>query len=193
MNVLALLFALLSFAACEKSNTDSSKTDLENLSGTYSDQQAYAYGEAFGQRIFTFDESQWTLRFTLALDPKLEFPVFEFRTFGTYEVLAPSQIVPGAYNAIFFENKKFLTLKTDQPELVNAFGFGNCQLEKDIEKDISETGCALWAAVAECNADHDLLKLDAQGQLYFGQRPADNNMCTADHRPTQLTPPVTKQ
>ena len=171
---------------------DPHKRALENLAGTYQDETPYAYGEAFGQRTFTFDEGKWTLEFTLGLDPQLEMKVFQFRTYGTYQVLEPSAIVSGAYDALFWEEKKFLTLYTDNPELVQAFGFGSCGLEQGIEKDISTVGCSAWAAVSECNEDHDLLSLDEAGRLYFGERPADNNMCTADKRPTRLTPGVSK-
>lgn len=34
---------------------------------------------------------------------------------------------------------------------------------------------------------------DEKGNLYFGVRPADNNMCTADRRPTALLPAVAKR
>ena len=168
------------------------KTDLQQLSGTYMDASPYAYGNAFGHRTFTFDKGHWTLQFTLGLDPELNNKVFEFRTLGTYQVLEKSDVVPQAYNALFLEDKKFLTLKTDNPQLIEAFGFSPCHLIKDIEKDISESGCALWAAVEVCNEDHDLLSLDEEGKLYFGVRPEDNNMCSADRRPTALTPGVVK-
>jgi hypothetical protein len=43
--------------------------------------------------------------------------------------------------------------------------------------------------VADCGTDHDLLSLDATG-LRFGARPADNDMCSPELRPTTLTSPV---
>lgn len=187
----------LAVLACSMTKTKatepSMKEQLEQLSGTYLDLVPYSYGQAFGQRIFTFDNSKWTLEFTLGLDPELHQKVFQFRTYGTYQVLDRSTLVPNTYNALFREEKKFLTLLTDNTDLIEAFGFGNCQLELDKEKDISEAGCALWAAVEVCDEDHDLLALDAEGLLYFGVRPPDNNMCTADRRPTTLTAPVSKQ
>ena len=171
---------------------EQNKTALQQLSGTYMDLNPYAYGEAFGQRVFTFDEGKWTLEFTLGLDPNLEMQVFKFRTHGTYQVLEPSNIVPNAFNALFLEDKKYLTLLTDNTDLIQAFGFSACDLQTNVEKDISEEGCALWAPVSVCNEDHDLLSLDEAGLLYFGVRPADNNMCTPDRRPTALTPGVSK-
>lgn len=189
------MYVPLGCMACTAQDNDTpvnpQKVALQNLSGTYMDAQPYVYDEAFGQRTFTFDKGQWTLSFTLGLDPALEQAVFTFRTFGTFEVLDASQTVPGAYDALFLEEKKFLTLETPSPELAAAFGFTSCGLDVGVEHDISETGCALWAAVSECNEDHDLLKLSTEGTLQFGVRSPDNNMCTAQRRPTALTPGVT--
>lgn len=197
MAILGSLIACLSILSCSMAKSGSAepskKEQLERLSGTYQDAVPYSYGTAFGQRIFTFEAGKWTLQFTLGLDPNLQQKVFQFRTYGTYQVLGKSNVVPEAYNALFLEDKKFLTLLTDNTDLIGAFGFDGCQLEMGIEKDISEEGCALWAAVDICHEDHDLLALDAEGLLYFGLRPPDNNMCTAERRPTALTPPVSKQ
>ncbi|MEL6339894.1 MAG: hypothetical protein AAFQ65_08290 [Myxococcota bacterium] len=98
--------------------------------------------------------------------------------------------VEGAFNAIFYEEQKLLTLVTDDTELIAAFGLERCGLVTDEESDISADGCAGWRPVAECGADHDLLMLTDAGGLRFGERPADNDMCTADRRPTSLTPAV---
>ncbi len=197
MAILGAGVLFLSILSCSMSKTNSAepsmKEQLEQLSGTYQDLAPYNYGTAFGQRIFTFENGKWTLEFTLGLDPELQQKVFQFRTYGTYQVLDKSVLVPSAYNALFLEEKKFLTLLTDNTDLISAFGFSNCQLETGKEKDISKDGCALWAAVEDCQEDHDLLSLDVEGLLYFGVRPPDNNMCTADRRPTALTPPVSKQ
>ena len=197
MNLTCLLTLMISLhVGCSEATDllpqDSQKQALQSLSGTYMDEAPYAYGEAFGQRIFTFDEGKWTLEFTLSLDPNQQMKVFKFRTYGTYEVLESSSIVSEAYNALFLEEKKYLTLLTDNPELVQAFGFAPCGLELGVEKDVSEKGCSGWPAVSQCNEDHDLLSLDAEGLLYFGERPADNNMCSAERRPIKLTPGVKK-
>ncbi len=48
------------------------------------------------------------------------------------------------------------------------------------------------APVAVCPEDHDLLAIDDAGALRFGVRPPDNDMCTADKRPTALPPAVIK-
>lgn len=196
MSFSIFILSLISLFSCsdkELSPLEKMKTDLENLSGTYMDTEPYAYGSAFGQRIFTFDKGNWTLKFTLGLDPNLENQVFEFRTYGSYNIIEPSSIIETAFNAEFGEDKKFVTLKTDNPQLIEAFGFASCELIPNIEKDISVSGCSLWKPVSECPIDYDLVSLDAEGNLYFGNRPADNDMCSEEKRPTSLTPPVTKK
>jgi hypothetical protein len=169
------------------------KQKLETLSGTYEDAVPYAYGKAYGKRIFTFNKGKWTLDFVLGLDPELKMNVFRFRTKGYYKVLNQSTTVPQAFNAIFYEDTKWLTLLTSDQQIAQAFGLANCGLQTNIEKDISQTGCSLWKPVSVCNEDHDLLSLDKNGLLYFGVRPQDNDMCNPSKRPTALTPPVTKK
>ena len=182
------VIALCIFSFTKKEDT--LKTRLEQLAGTYADAKPYAYGNAWGKRVFTFDKGKWTLNFTLSLDPEMKMPVFRFRTLGKYQLEKRSALVPNTYEAVFFEEKKFLTVLAEDPSLIKAFGFDACQLTPKIEKDISETGCLAWKPVATCPGDYDLLSLDKEGMLYFGERPTDNDMCSPDKRPTKLTPPV---
>lgn len=182
-----ILFVLLSASAFAQG----SKMALQNLSGTYKSQSAEDWGRGtYGMREFSFDNGKWTLNFILALDPEMKNQVFEFRTYGTYKVLGKSNAVE-AYEAVFYEDKKYVTLKTANEQLIAGFGLADCGLITNVEKDISEDGCAIWPAVKDCMEDHDLLAMDENGNLFFGVRPADNNMCTADRRPTALLPPVT--
>ncbi len=193
-SVLYLTFIAISIIIFGYTSTkdEGLKQKLENLSGTYADAKPYAYGQAWGSRVFTFDKGKWTLSFTLALDAEMKLPVFEFRTFGTYKIQEKSAKLSDTYNAVFYEEKKLLTLKTTNEQLIKAFNFTPCNLVKDIEQDISKNGCSGWKSVAECPADYDLLSLDKQGKLYFGNRPQDNDMCNPERRPTSLTPPLIK-
>jgi hypothetical protein len=185
--LLAILLGLIGLNNC-----NSKRSALQNLSGTYSDPKPYEYGKAFGHRTFTFQEGKWTLDFYLSFDPEGKQKIFSFRTLGNFKVLEESAEVVNAWNAVFYEDKKFLTLYSDDPGIKAAFRFQDCGLVSGLEKDISEAGCSAWKAVSECNEDHDLLMLSAEGGLHFGVRPQDNNMCTADKRPKALTPPVMK-
>ncbi len=162
---------------------------LESLDGTWASPAPEPWYGGHGTRRFTFADRQWSLVFTHALDPAMAQRTFAFRTHGPYAVHDASAAVPGAFEAVFFEDRKLVTLLADDPRLIAAFGFAGCGLRLNIEVDISESGCANWKPVALCREDHDLLALDARG-LHFGVRPRDNDMCTADRRPTALLPPV---
>jgi hypothetical protein len=186
-----IAIATITFAFTLSADKDI-KSKLENLSGTYADAKPYAYGQAWGKRVFSFDKGKWTLHFTLALDPEMKMQVFQFRTFGTYKVQEKSSKVADTYNAVFYEEKKLLTLKTNDENLIKAFGFAPCNMTINVEQDVSEKGCSGWKSVAECPGDYDLLSLDKKGKLYFGNRPQDNDMCSPEKRPTSLTPPVVK-
>lgn len=64
---------------------------------------------------------------------------------------------------------------------------GPCGL--DDPQSVAEEGCAAFGQypVDACPADYDLVARDGD-TLYFGQRPADNDMCTPERRPTELSP-----
>jgi hypothetical protein len=166
---------------------------LETLDGQYSSTAPEDWGGgAFGRRAFSFDHGRWTLDFTLALDPAFARKVFAFRTGGTYRVIGAAAAVPGAFQADFREESKNVTLLTSDAAIATAFGLAACGLAVGVEKDVSQAGCAAWKPVSACPQDHDLLALDAAGGLYFGVRPADNDMCAPERRPTALLPAVVK-
>ncbi len=167
---------------------------LQRLSGTYTSTGPEDWGNgSFGTRKFTFRNGRWTLNFVLAVDPAMSNKVFAFRTRGSYGVGARSAAVPGAFNSVFREDAKYVTLLSADPKLPKAFGLAGCELVPGLEKDVSATGCALWKPVSVCAQDHDLMLLDTHGGLHFGVRPSDNDMCTADKRPTKLLPAVSKR
>ncbi len=166
---------------------------LSTLSGSYASIGPEAWYGGHGRRLFTFDAGSWTLDFTFGLDPALESPVFRFRTGGDYRIEGPSQAVPGAWQAVFDEDRKLLTLLTGDEGLAEAMGLAACGLVPGVETDISQTGCASWRPVADCPEDHDLLAMEPNGDLRFGVRPADNDMCTAARRPTALLNDVVRR
>jgi hypothetical protein len=186
----AILIASLGIlAANDRAGTHD---QLESLSGVYSSTAPEQWYGGYGTRRFEFDRGHWSLVFNHALDANMQNRTFQFRTEGLYKVGAPSAAVPGAFEAVFFEDVKYFTLLTADPDIVKRFGFAACGLTLGVEADISVTGCAGWKPVSECREDHDLLAINEAG-LQFGVRPRDNNMCTADRRPTTLLQPVVRQ
>ena len=166
------------------------RTALETLAGTYASPAPELWYGGHGTRRFTFETGQWSLVFTHALDAQMQRPTFRFRTHGPYRIGAESSALPGAFEAVFFEDSKHVSLLAEDPALAQAFGLAGCGLVPGREKDVSVEGCAGWRPVAQCREDHDLLALGADGGLHFGRRPRDNDMCTAARRPTELLPAV---
>lgn len=183
LSALALCAAIAPAAHADDAST------LANLGGTYLSPKVEDWYGGFGTREFIFHDGQWQLIFTHALDPAMTQRTFRFRTGGGYRIVGPSAAVPGAFEVDFDEDWKHVTLLTAIPEVIAAMGMAECGLAPNLETDISAAGCAAWRPVAECGTDHDLLALDAGG-LRFGQRPANNDMCTPDKRPTALLSPV---
>lgn len=163
------------------------RSELETVSGTFRSSAPERWYGGYGVREFVFHDGQWSLIFKHALDPEMTMRTFQFRTGGGYEILEQSADVPGAHHGVFYEEWKHVTLLTETPEVIAAMGMSECGLTPNLETDISETGCASWRPVAECDEDHDLFALDETG-VYFGVRPQDNNLCTADRLPTALLP-----
>lgn len=191
---LACAAGLLAFAALPTLAGDrfGPRAELERLSGTYASTAPEPWYGGYGTRRFTFENGRWSLVFTHALDPAMQRRTFSFRTDGPYRVGAPSTSVAGAFEAVFSEDVKRVTLLTDDPAIIQAFGFASCGLSLNVEVDISAKGCAGWKPVSVCRDDHDLLAVDAAG-LHFGVRPRDNDMCRPERRPTALLMPVVRQ
>lgn len=168
---------------------DGSAAELAKLDGVWASPAAEPWYGGFGTREFAFSGGRWELIFTHALDPEMKMKTFVFRTGGPYAIGAASASVEGAHEAVFGEEWKKLTSLIEDPGMARAFGFAPCGLVAGVEKDISAEGCANWKPVAQCGEDHDLLAMK-DGKLYFGVRPADNDMCTPDKRPTALLGPV---
>lgn len=184
-SLVPILAAVTALAAPAVADTEADRAVLQALNGTFHSPMVERWYGGYGTREFVFADGQWSLTFIHALDPGMTQRTFQFRTGGGYVVQQPSDAVPGAFHTVFDEDWKHLTLLTPVPEIAAAMGMADCGLTVNLEADISETGCAAWPSVAECGQDHDLLAMSADG-LHFGQRPADNDMCTADRTPTAL-------
>lgn len=166
------------------------RAELEALSGVYASTAPEPWYGGWGTRRFSFERGRWALTFVHALDPEMKRQTFQFRTEGPYRVGAPSAAVPGAYEAVFGYDAKYVTLLTGDDAVARRFA--GCGLRLNEEMDISGPGCANWKPVAACREDHDLVAIDRQG-VYFGVRARDNDMCTADKRGRALLQPVARR
>ena len=99
----------------------------------------------------------------------------------------------GASEGTFFFDARTLTPKAqpfaDYLNTLSGCGAGGFQV--DVATDVLTAGCPPFGVYPKslCAADYDLVKVDAT-TLQFGMRPADNDMCTPEKRPTTLNPEV---
>ncbi len=60
--------------------------------------------------------------------------------------------------------------------------------ERGVARDVGGAGCPALGQrpIADCPADYDLVSVTAT-ELRFGDRPADNDMCSPERRPTAVS------
>lgn len=149
-------------------------------------------GERGLSLAFDIDDATWALDYATFGDAACASPFLTVHIDGPYEVGAPSSSVPGAHEARFGFAHKTVTPHGEAAAgfLASESGCGGGTFEDGAPSDVLATGCAGLGQRpgASCGADYDLVSIDAEGRLHFGQRPADNDMCTPERRPTALSP-----
>jgi hypothetical protein len=156
----------------------------KSVAGKWKSEGAEDMGNgAFATREFTLTGKTWDLVFTIWADKELKTPLVAMNFSGPWKETGDSKGVPGAHEATFEFAKKTITLKAK--DAAKGFGMDQCGLEVGKAKDVSKTGCSFVGSVANYGKEFDLIKRDGD-KLFFGARPADNNMGTEDKRPTSL-------
>ncbi len=144
-------------------------------------------------RDFTLTNDSWKLLLSAYGDESSEqSKLFTAQVEGHYRVTGHSEAA-GADEAEFdFEKVTFTPFADFFIGMLNNAKSGNSDWKVGESQDVSNTGALFFAPVSQYPREYDLLKLDGSN-LYFGQRPADNNMGSPEKRPTQVTTkPVTK-
>ena len=145
-------------------------------------------------RDFTMTENEWKLVLSgFGDESSNESKLFEAVVEGHYEVVGNSPTAEGAVETNFgFEKITFTPFMDFFVPMLNNANSGNGNWVVGESQDVSSTGALFFAPVSQYPKEYDLLKLDGSN-LYFGKRPADNNMGSPERRPTEVTAdPVTK-
>lgn len=145
-------------------------------------------GTAF-ELDFDLTAERWDLDYVVFADEECTQKNVTVYITGPYELTAPSTEVEGAWKGTFAFDEKTVT-----PHNEGMAGFLNSEngcvegWEAGVEKDISETGCAVLGQqpISTCGQDYDLVQLD-DGALMFGARPANNDMCSKAQRPAEMS------
>ncbi len=184
-----LLVSLLAVTACHSSPRGGAPVDV---AGHWTSECAPAPdGKTHVTLDFHNTADRWQLAYAVFGDAACTTRLVTADIAGSYTIGPASTTVPGAHEAVFRFDRKTLTPAV-QP-LADALNGMDCGggFAVGSAHDVYEHGCAGFGQYprAVCGADYDLVWRDGD-QLRFGQRPADNNMCGADRRPTALAPLV---
>ncbi len=146
----------------------------------------------FGTRDLSLTQTDWEVVFTRYLDKEATKPVYTYRATGTYTIGAASAAVDGAYDVVFTVSGKYLTLNTDDAQIIKSAGLEFCNfLKKDTEVEISTLGCSSFMTVSGCPQEYDLAKLEGV-DLLLGKRLYSDYLCSEDRRPAEMGPPLVK-
>lgn len=196
--VVILALSALPAAAADKAP----KLTIEALQGTWASPACESVPDGKGgsmsfKRTFKFAKSTWAIDFSTYGDPacSADKKMVTVDIDGPYKLEKPSAAVPGATEARFLFAHRKATPQSDGAagwlNSVKACGHGDWKAHATV--DIDQTGCAELGAYPKkaCEGEFDVIKVDGD-QLFFGNRPADGNLCSKDRRPAALGKPVQK-
>jgi hypothetical protein len=150
-------------------------------------------GTGQGTRLdFDLTASDWGIDYQVFGDAACAVPFLTVRIEGPYTLGAPSALVEGARDGEFAFTSKTVTPHSADAAgfLESAYGCGYPGFAEGVAADLAD-GCPGLGQqpLSTCDRDYDIVWLDGD-ELRFGLRPADNDMCTEDRRPTELSPLV---
>ncbi|MCP3169817.1 hypothetical protein [Myxococcus qinghaiensis] len=194
MRSLVLALATLFVAACGGAK---SHVRPQDLAGTWDSAACEAVPNGDGtsnylQRHFQLTESAWTLHLDVFGDAGCQTKLFTARVVGPYSLGQDSEKVSGATEGNFAFGERYLTAHV-QPlaDVFTQTGCGTGAWTVGVEQPVPGA-CLSFKPLASCGTDHDVVKVEGS-QLFFGERPADNDMCAPAKRPQTLAShPVVK-
>jgi hypothetical protein len=139
---------------------------------------------------FQLTAARWDLDYVTHGDDACAAPLVTVHIAGPYTLERPSAQVDGAWEARFGFDAKTIRPEVDglRDHLNSLEGCGGADFQTGVAQDVYAAGCPAFGQYprSSCAADFDLVKLDGDA-LHFGARPADNNMCSPERRPTALS------
>ncbi|MFZ9888617.1 MAG: hypothetical protein ACO3JL_14050 [Myxococcota bacterium] len=194
-NVLTFIGATAVFGGCASTpNTSAGSAaaehsfTAEDLNGTWSGPCfASPQGDgSYNQLTFRMTATDWDLDYGAFGDDACTAKFLTVNIQGPYELGGASSVAPGAREGKFGFAKKTVTPHMDAAVGVINGACGATTAAVGEAFDLS-AGCAGLGAypIQDCGSDYDIVMLSGD-TLHFGSRPADNNMCTPEKRPTKF-------
>jgi hypothetical protein len=139
---------------------------------------------------FDLTADRWALDYVTYGDETCATELVTVHIEGPYELTGASPTLDDVYEARFgFDDKTITPHVTPLADMLNGLdGCGTSAFEVGVSQSVYAAGCPAFGQYPQdvCSADYDLVRLDGD-QLTFGNRPADNDMCQPDRRPTELS------
>lgn len=109
-----------------------------NLTGSWESVEATEVSKnQFEVENYSFDGDKWLQEKVIYKDASKTTALYKVRSSGTFKKSEEK-----ATQMVFSTSKVFITLLTDDQDLISEIGLNYCPLTKDEEKDISANGCA---------------------------------------------------
>jgi hypothetical protein len=187
-----MLVAALALCACGSSpgtqQVDTPAAPALDLTGRW---KSPCVDPGSGQAIrLTFDltADTWDLAYEVFGDVACASPFLTVDIAGPYSLGGPAASVQGAREGRFVFAARTVTPASDAAASFLQTNCGGGPFATGVATDISG-GCAALGAYphSSCPADHDIVAREGD-TIRFGQRPADNDMCSEAKRPTALSP-----
>ena len=190
-----LLLLLLLAAACTSENEPDSPTDegapgeefSRRVQGSFvrvAPVPAPGGGTAYLRETLIFSGVNGVLRTEAYLDEALTQRVFVYESSGPYVVRGVSALFPEGYDLDLTNDTALLTVELDDPNLIAALGFDDCELEIGVAKDVTN-GCAAPTFRFTACVDMDVFVLSADDRTF---RWGDSTIDHCVTRPTTLDP-----
>ena len=144
-------------------STISSQTGLD---GTWKTQELImTNNNQYLQKAYTFSGERWENEVMYFQDSDLTKKIYKIRSLGSMVKIIDSGVTS------FVTEQKYLTIQTDDQNIIEELGFNYCPLIKDEEKDITESGCAFIRSAARTNPMNEKINL-AGNLLNLGKKSA---------------------
>lgn len=150
--------------------------------------------DGFAKMEFDIQPATWALDFSFYGDDACASRLGTVHVDGPYALEGPSTVLPGAFDARFDFATRTVTPHVDGfIAFLQSMSCGKAPYGVGKTQDILDAGCPAmgFQPKASCASDYDVVFVNGS-TLQFGQRPADNNMCSPDKRPKALGPVLSR-
>ena len=145
-------------------------------------------GDTVLRLSFDIGADDWKLDYATFADAECKVPFLTVRIEGDYQVTEQAaQASPGWEGRFGFTRKSTKAhMQAASDFLASPKGCGAGVFPVGAEVDVGKDGCAGLGQrpIASCKQDFDLVFQEGD-TLAFGERPADNDLCTKEKRPTK--------